>query len=62
MTHPSLLNLGVEETLAPTLDWLQRRLGLDAAQLRKMVLASAAAGLQRRGQHGAEARLAPATP
>ena len=38
VSQPSLLNLGVDETLAPTLDWLQRRLGLDAAQLRKMVL------------------------
>ena len=38
MTLPPLLYLSVEDNLAPKLDWLQDRLDLDAAQLKKMVL------------------------
>ena len=35
---PPLLSYSIEDNMAPTLDWLQTRLDLDAAQLKKVVL------------------------
>ena len=54
----SALGLSVEDNLEPRLDWLQRRLDLDDAGLRKMVLSLPQLLEQRRGQHGAEASVA----
>ena len=36
---PQMLGYSVEDNLAPTLDWLQTRLDLDEAELKKMVVA-----------------------
>ena len=38
LENPSLLAFSVEDNMAPKLNWLQDRLNLDAAQLRKVVL------------------------
>ena len=41
MGRPQLLSLSVEDNMEPTLEWMRRRLDLDATQLRKMVLTHA---------------------
>ena len=57
LVKPQLLNYSVEDNMAPTLEWLQTsRPG--RSPNKGGATTTATAGLQRRGQHGAEAGLA----
>ena len=62
LTLPALLSYSVEDNMAPKLQWLQTRLDLDEDATKEDGATgrsdAAVLGYERRGQHGAEARLA----